>query len=646
MICPRCGTYMDDEALTCEKCGTPLHGGARTRETGVRAMRQGRVSASAPQLHDDEREEIPEYGDYDLSPLPLQPPSPMRKKSAKNIASAYASRPTAKRGVPTHTGQRPIAMRGGHYVAKPVKAHPVNWMLVGIILAGVALLGVVGYLLYMSQTDEGQRMTAMNVVQQCNEQTLTLAASTDEQNALLREETLKTLNKAPAQAYWLVGSTYMDKGDVYSAITAYRIADLLDPENYDGLLLLANAYELAEQDAEAETLYLALVNTISPSRTEAYTALIRMYQNQDRDPEAANMMLLAYQNTDKETYRLQRKDFIPNTPMVDLAAGRYELTQEINLSSPQGYDVYYATDDAAVLPQDGTLARGPITIPEGTINLRAVCVSEDLVSDPLSVQYVIYYPSPAAPRCNLAPNTYDKPKTVSLRPGEGDEKEELVFYYTIDGSQPDETSPVYDGNPIQLPNGRVWLKAVCVNSYGKMSSTLEVFYKITASPAMQKPYSEEDVFYGFKVNGTTMSDFKKKFGEPESETATQYLALTNEAKHLQYDWGHAVFLLNGNTWQLARIEFTRNLGDNPRGLGIGASEASVIAAYRDVGQVESPNGRRGLYYDDPNIGFVEPQADGTRLVQYTTSTVDSKVWALQYHIRNGSVFKIAYFYQP
>ncbi len=645
MICPRCGTYMDDESLTCSTCGTSLRAEA-ARETGVRAMRQGRVSASAPTLHDEEREEIPEYGDFDLSSVPLAPPSPMRKKNAKNISSAYASRPTAKRGVPTHTAQRPISMRGGHYVSKPVKAHPVNWMLVGLIVVVLCILAAAGYYVYMSQTDEGQRMTARSVVKDCTEDTFTLARSTDDASAEARSAALKTLNSAPAQAYWVVGSDYSDKGDVFMAITAYRIADLLDPENYDGLLLLANAYELTEQDDEAEKLYLTMAETVSPSRTEAYTALIRLYQNEGRRPEAADMMQLAYTNTDKETYRLERKDYIPNTPLVDLAAGRYKLSQQVNLTSAQGYSVYYTTDDAAVLPQDGVLVDGPITVPEGTITLRAVCVSGDLVSDPLSVQYIIYYPSPAAPRCNLAPNTYSKPKTVSLRCGEGDEKEELVFYYTIDGSQPDETSPVYDGTPIQLPNGRVWLKAVCVNTYGKMSSTLEVFYKIDCAPYMQKPYSEEDVFVSFKVNGTVLSDFKSKFGEPSSETDTQYLATTYDAKLLTYSWGEAVFILNSNSWLLARIDFTQNLCDGPRGVGIGASESSVIGAFKDVGQPESPNGRRGLYYDDPNIGFVEPQADGTRIVQYTTNTADSKVWALQYHIKGGSVYKISYFYQP
>lgn len=48
------------------------------------------------------------------------------------------------------------------------------------------------------------------------------------------------------------------------------------PENYNGLLLLANAYELDAQDDQAEAVYLRLAQEVSPFRSEAYTALISM----------------------------------------------------------------------------------------------------------------------------------------------------------------------------------------------------------------------------------------------------------------------------------------------------------------------------------------------------------------------------------
>lgn len=158
---------------------------------------------------------------------------------------------------------------------------------------------------------------------------------------------------------------------------------------------------------------LRLAQEVSPFRSEAYTALISMYLEQDRGPEAADMMLLAYENTDRENFRQQREDFLPAMPEVSLTAGRYEISameQDISLTSPQGYDVYYTVDDDAVLPEDGILCEDGSIIPkEGAVTLRAVAVSGDLVSDPISVSYTFYYPTPPAPKCNLAPQYLQNP---------------------------------------------------------------------------------------------------------------------------------------------------------------------------------------------------------------------------------------------
>ncbi len=661
MICHRCGTYMPDEALTCDHCGTLLsEGNPRVRETGVRALRQGRLGAMPPVLPDDPRQDVPEYGDYDMSPLPLEQERSPRRKVAENGLNSFASRPATHRGVPVNPRGRvrSIATRRG----KPhnVRRHPVNWMLLGMIGVLLAVLMTGGYFLYMSSTDEGQRITARKNVAGMNDLLFGLISSADDLRKTEREEALKELNKAPAQSYWLVGQEYVDSGDVQNAIACFRVANVLDPENYDGLLLMANAFELDNNDAEAEKIYLQLSETVAPSRTEAYTALIRMYLDQKRNPEAAATMQKAYENTDKETYRLQRKDFIPNTPQIDLTAGRYMLEQTIHLTSPQGYDIYYTLKNETDLPfpQDGRhidgwtyTEDGTMTIPEGTLTVRAFCLSEDLVSDPLSVTYTVYYPTPSAPQCNLAPNTYSKPRTVSLRPGtKEDEKEHkknpFTFYYTIDGSTPTKDSPIFDGTPIPLPAGRVTLKAVCVNQYGKMSSTKEIGYKFDFKPDPMKIYSVEDKFGGFTVNTTSVEEFKQTFGKPTAETPTQYLHLEEEATKLDYPWGHAVFILSGNSWSLVRVEMNSQITQEPRGVGFGSTQSEVTSAYRDFGQPKNQSGSRGLYFAEVNTGQVLLNPDGTETVQYTCPTLDSKTWVLQYNLKNGRVYQICNYYQP
>ena len=154
----------------------------------------------------------------------------------------------------------------------------------------------------------------------------------------------------------------------------------------------------------------------------------------------------------------------------------------------EDYDVYYTFNDLNQLPEEGTLYTGPIELGEGDWSLRAVSVSGDLVSDVMKGSYQIYMPTPLQPDVSLAPGTYDKRISITLRPGTltKDQLEKnpgyaatltdevaqtITIYYTIDGSTPDEDSPLYTtGEKIKMPGGNVTLKAISVNGYGKYST--------------------------------------------------------------------------------------------------------------------------------------------------------------------------------
>ncbi len=673
MICGRCGSSLPEDAILCPVCGMLLRQAGRSSDVGVRAIRQGRRGSVPPTLPDEARYDIPEYGDYDMSPLPVQPERGVRrptpaKGSGKQGAFApdsFASRPNTHRGVPVRGNAPARRVVSHHGKARAVPQHPINWMLIGVICAGLAIAAAIGYMFYMNGSDTGQRITARKRVLATSEAMFTLAVTEDPLLATQRDELLKDWGDAPKQTYWLVGQEYMDVGDMEDAITAFRIADVLDPRNYDGLLLLGSAYELSNQDDKAEALYTALMADISPSRPEAYAAQINILLENDRDPEAAALMLTAYQNTDRENFCQQRKDFIPNTPQVDTnhLSGRYELEQHITVTSPQGYDVYYTLDDSVTLPDGGQkVENNTVVIPEGTFTLRAVCVIENLISDELRASYTVYYPTPAAPKCNLAPNTYSSLHTVSLRAGvNADDKEARrkkskeqlamedaqTFYYTIDGSLPDpELSPVYDGTPIQLPSGRVTLRAVAVNGYGKQSSTMEVGYKFDVKPYPLTIYQEADTFRGFALNSTLLEEFEAAYGQPKSVAATTYLTVSGEAQHLEYAWGYAVFVLSGNKWQLVRVEMTDAFTSAPRGVGLGSSESEITGAFKDFGMLPNQNSSRNLYYDGQETGAILVNDDGSRTVQYTCTTLAGKQWVLQYQMQNGRCVKIAHYYKP
>ncbi|MBE5778762.1 MAG: hypothetical protein E7331_05430 [Clostridiales bacterium] len=663
MICERCGSYLSEDALTCDRCGEFVANmRPRSAQSDIQSMRQGRAGAAMPRLPLRQGEER-SYGDYEASDIPLNMSGwESRSRPAPRMSEASvrgASRPDNHRGAPSRGNARETIARHRPTPIKKIRRSNVNWMLIGIICTVLALGALVGYSVYMSQSEEGQQSTARKNVIVANEETFELATTKDATRLTEQEELLKEWNKAEPHAYWAVANAFVDSGDLDLAITAFRMADILDPENYDGLLEMAVTYELKEDNAKAEEVYLNLINNVSPFRSEAYTYLIRLYQNTDRGPEAADMMKLAYENTERDAFRQQRREYIPMTPETNLTAGRYEISkmeESITLISPQNYDIYYTMDDSAKLPEEGILYDGKsLQITEGSVSLRAVCVNGDLVSDPMSVGYTFFHPTPPAPKSNLAPNTYDSKKFVSLRAGTREEftkKEQaemeanLTYYYTIDGSTPTLESPLYDGTPIEMPSGRVTLKAMCVNQYGKQSSILEVGYKFNIKPYPLEVYGVDDHFGGAIILKTTQDEFEQTFGAPSSTVDTTYLHLEAEARHLEYSWGYAEFALINKQWLLVRLDMTSAFTSMPREVGFGASEAEVTGAYKDFGQVQSPNGTRGLYWDYPRVGQVYISEDGQRYIHYSCHNNESKMVVLQYWLDGGRVKHIVNYYQP
>ncbi len=665
MICKKCGSYVPDDAYTCERCGTfqdadSIRGGSRY---DIRSIRQGRSSAREAVVTAKSGGTIKEYSDFE----PYAPDiSHQGASMGRRAANTYAAVKSPESGKKTYveTKKQTSGLKHNHRR----NYGKTNWALIGLILCILALAAGVGYYLYMSQSDEGHRITARKLVLEATPAQFELAVTKDPLLLEEQEDLLREWKGIPANSYWEVAEEYLDNGDLFTALTAFQMADILDPGNYDGLLLKATTHEMLGDFATAETIYLDLCQNVSQIRTEAYTALIRIYQDQGRRPEAAEMMRIAHTNTGRENFRLLRDDYIPVMPEVNLSAGRYEipkLKEDILITSPQGYDVYYTTDEKAVLPDEGTLTTDGVILPEeGNIRIRAVAVSGDLVSDPLSVSYTFFYPTPPAPKSSLAPNTYDKLYSIHLRPGkvEGFTKKQqkemednLIYHYTIDGSTPTTNSPIYDGTPIQLPPGKVTLKAICVNQYGKESSILEVGYKFNVSPGLKTMYGmqkdgtisfENDTFGGFELNKTTQYEFENAFGKAKTVTDVTYMHYQGAAKRLDYNWGHAVFIQVGNLWQLARVEMTSGITSMPRGVGLGASLSEVTDAFKDFGQAPSVDGTRGLYFSYPNVGQYLKDEKGQEYVHYTAFTLDSKMWVLQYWLEDGRVKKIVHYYHP
>ena len=649
MLCPFCGTYADTDDIVCPSCGKLLPRG-ENRDSGVMAIRQGKrareEAASGrtpiwlerqgtgrvyvdPETRPASDGQIPMFANpeiYEADGTPLT-----ETQGIERDRSVYGETQTQ---LPPVMGARSRKSRKD----RPIRKHMVNWMVVLVVTFVLLILGVLGAALYLNRTPAGQRILA------------------------------RMGRDTSSAALWEVGEEQMNTGDMARAIENFEKAARLDAgsvekkdangrtekqeqiTNVSGLLMLASAYESVGRKADAETVYINLYTNVVPSATEAYTNEIRIMLSDGREAEAAELMKLAYQKTGSAIFSRQRSDLLPQLPTVDVIAGPYDQKKTIHLASPQNFDVYYTINlPDATLPADGQKYEEGIFMDEGTWVVRAVCVNGDLVSDVLTATYRISMPSPRMPRASLAPATYKQKQRVRIWPGlENMEDDDIVIYYTIDGSLPDGDSPIYhDGQPVLLPTGRVKLQAVAVNKYGKPSQTLEVNYKIEAKPWPKTAYTTADLG-SVKLNSTTWDVFSKTYGSALSQEDLTMQGFENPCRRYTYSWGYATFQRVGGVQYLIELSYQTDEIKAPRGTQVGQAEDYVLSKFCDMGQVESPSGNRGLYSTGDGIGKIFfREEDGTRFIRYTAYTADSHRWQLDYELGQGhTVERIYQLYIP
>ena len=639
MLCPRCGYYAEKEDTVCPECGEILNSGTDMPYSGAEAIRQGKRARQAIHEAAERTLEVKRRRRSGASRATVEMPALKNTEDEEESFAEYRVSETEAAG--DEDGDSVVFERRRRTVydenddiREQARAYTewienggrkrlkmVNWM--KLTMAGVVLLALItaGGYFFLKETAGGQKIMAR----------------------LGRETT--------ATALWAVGEDLMDSGDVEGAIEAFEKAKLQDEAednvDVDGMLMLGNAYEAAGRTKEAAELY-AYIYEGTPSRPEAYVNHIRILMNNGELAKAGNLMDKAYKATGETTFQTQRRDLLPEVPTVTVG-GVFEDKKKITMSSPQGYDVYYTFDENVKLPEGGTLYTDIPELDEGIWNLRAVAVNGELVSDEIKGTYKIIMPSPQMPRVNLAPGAYKNRQKVKLFPGKDNEKDDDIrIFYTVDGSTPNTDSPEFTGEPVLLPSGhKVTIKAIAVNQYGKESMVQEVSFRIDAKPYPLTAWEIDERINDLELNKTTMKDFQAAYGpgeETEIET-TKSSGFTTALRKFEYPWGYAVMNLNKKNWVLVELHFRDNsVFKAPRGTGIGDQKDFVISKFRDMGQVESANGNRGLYYLD-NL------SDGKFLakdqsIRYRIR-IDGTYYQLKYYLNeNGTVNEIEYRYIP
>ena len=645
MLCPRCGYYAEKEDTVCPECGEILTFGAETPVDGAESIRQGKRARQA--IHDTAARQMQEAARRKrrsgASHATMEMPAVKDERTVDDFSGYTVSEKEIGRDEENGDGTferryRPVydeseaadeqARAYTEWIGQngARRFHMVNWVKISLVITLLLILAGVGTWLFLEKTDAGQRVLA------------------------------RMGRQASSAALWAVGEEYMNTGDVENAIASFEKAKLQDEAeglvDVDGLLMLGSVYESAGRTDEAAALY-EKIYTDTPSRTEAYVNHIRILLSSEKrgdDAKAGELMKIAYERTGETSFQTQRRDLLPAPPEVDLTAGYYETKKRIKISSYQGYPVYYTFDENAELPAGGTLYTDRVFLDEGIHNLRAVAVHGDLVSDELKGTYKIIMPSPQTPQCNLAPGAYKTRQRVRLKPGkENENDDDIVIYYTVDGSIPDADCPIYNGEPVQLPSGHVvTIKAVAVNKYHKVSNMLEVKYKIEAKPYPLTAWTLDETIAGLELNKTSQIDFQTAYGEGTAAGIVTPEGFESECRKFEYPWGYAVMNLSKRSWVLVELYFNDiTTFKAPRGTGVGDPADFVVGKFKDLGQLESASGNRGLYaLDNGSDGKIWKQEDGSRIIRYRIRN-DGHWYQLEYYINvNGNVSAVYWRYIP
>jgi len=487
----------------------------------------------------------------------------------------------------------------------------VNWFKVGVAVLALVFTLAAGGLIWLQVTPEGQLIKA------------------------------RMGRKANAQAYWSLGTELLDQGYVRRAIDTYIKAEGIEPERADlddKLLLLAEAYEADSQMGQAEATYKRIYEQLSPEKPEAYRLAIAIMLEQNRLLEAVNLMQKAFEKTGDEGFFNQRSQLVPLPPKASLAAGRHMYSKNVEFISTQDYEIRYTLGEGE-LPETGTLYTGPITLNEGTYNFRAVAISNELISDEMSIRYTITLPTPLAPKTNMESKTYDRQIRVSLRIVDEEDKD-VTLFYTIDGTKPNLDSPRYVGEPILIPPGRSYLRAIALNRYGKISAEMFVEYKVNR-PFKNYFRSEKDPFGDFKLMATTREQYQSKAGQPLSEETIQDDAVEGTITSAKYSWGEARFVQGEQGDLLYHLDTSLPSMKGPRGTAVGMAIKDVTDKFRDMGQLPNDRGDRGIYYDLVE-GYarykVASDDPGTGTLEYVyVGSPEGNTTILNYRIEDGRV---------
>ncbi len=253
--------------------------------------------------------------------------------------------------------------------------------------------------------------------------------------------------------------------DYTKAVTYLRRALELDEGNTDVMMMLAEIYEITDDDSLEENMLLQILKLESQNEA-AYEMLIALYDSQKKYTK-----ILELNEKLKDTDLTKLFDnYVITSPEFSEKEGTYHEEMTVALTADSGCTIYYTLGDMDPTA-NGRVYDGPISLKEGETEIRAVAKDErGFYSEMVTAKYKIEFVAPNPPTVSPNSGSYTTPQmiTVSI-------PEDSVVYYTWDGTSPTESSARYEG-PLEMPEGNNVLALLAVNSHGLSSRVVKFNY--------------------------------------------------------------------------------------------------------------------------------------------------------------------------
>lgn len=177
----------------------------------------------------------------------------------------------------------------------------------------------------------------------------------------------------------------------------------------------------------------------------------------------------AMQQQEKNPEPEVEKVHIPG-PKFNLPEGVFSYYISIELSSETNGIIYY-TLDGSTPDESSNVYESPILLEEGTTVVRAFVLDYDgNFSEIISRVYTIEFGTPDNPTIIPESGDYVGEQYVRILIPEG-----CVAYYTLDGSDPTESSEIYTGEFL-MPTGTTTVRAMLEDEKGMLSEVTSVLY--------------------------------------------------------------------------------------------------------------------------------------------------------------------------